>query len=196
MSILSSSSLHPPRAIATHQGLDLGGGDVSVVVAEHHDAIPACNKLAFQLLCNIVDEIEPEVVRTVFSENTCKRVRKLTENNVGILDRTYIVDASVLLTPYRRTDEVTGETTQTAYLKSISVEKDVDPIREDLEDLGYDIDEDDNDIVNQINEANADLLLVCLGAPKQEKFMKAHQQELKTPLKSLFRHLLLLWYLL
>lgn len=75
-----------------------------------------------------------------------KRVRKLTENNVGILDRTYIVDASVLLNPYRRTDEVTGETTQTAYLKSISVEKDVDPIREDLEDLGYDIDEDENDI--------------------------------------------------
>ncbi|MCR5385083.1 MAG: hypothetical protein K6E72_10680 [Saccharofermentans sp.] len=32
---------------------------------------------------NIVDEIEPEVVRTVFSEDTCKRVRKLMEGVVS-----------------------------------------------------------------------------------------------------------------
>lgn len=32
---------------------------------------------------NIVDEIEPEVVRTVFSENTCKRVRTLMEGVVN-----------------------------------------------------------------------------------------------------------------
>lgn len=34
-------------------------------------------------------------------------------------------------------------------------------------------------VVEKINAAGADVLFVCLGAPKQEKFMQAHQQELK-----------------
>ena len=33
--------------------------------------------------------------------------------------------------------------------------------------------------MEKINAAGADVLFVCLGAPKQEKFMQAHQQELK-----------------
>lgn len=37
-------------------------------------------------------------------------------------------------------------------------------------------------VVEKINAANADVLFVCLGAPKQEKFMKAHQQELNVRL--------------
>ena len=47
---------------------------------------------------------------------------------------------------------------------------------------GYFGDEDDDDIVNQINEANADLLLVCLGAPKQEKWIYEHKNRLNVKL--------------
>lgn len=35
-------------------------------------------------------------------------------------------------------------------------------------------------VIEKINAVHPDVLFVCLGAPKQEKFMKAHQQELKT----------------
>ena len=38
--------------------------------------------------------------------------------------------------------------------------------------------QDDDPVVEKINAAQPDLLLVCLGAPKQELFMKRHQQEL------------------
>lgn len=41
---------------------------------------------------------------------------------------------------------------------------------------GYFTDEDE--IINNINEANPDILLVCLGAPKQELFMQRNQQRL------------------
>lgn len=41
---------------------------------------------------------------------------------------------------------------------------------------------DEGPVVEKINAANADVLFVCLGAPKQEKFMKAHQDELKVRL--------------
>lgn len=37
---------------------------------------------------------------------------------------------------------------------------------------------DEAPVVEKINAANPDVLFVCLGAPKQERFMKAHQQEL------------------
>ena len=40
---------------------------------------------------------------------------------------------------------------------------------------GYFSDNETDDIVKQINESGAKLLLVCLGAPKQEKWMAAHQ---------------------
>ena len=33
-------------------------------------------------------------------------------------------------------------------------------------------------LVEAINASGADAVFVCLGAPKQERFMKAHQQEL------------------
>lgn len=33
-------------------------------------------------------------------------------------------------------------------------------------------------VIEKINQAKPDVLFVCLGAPKQEKFMKAHQEEL------------------
>lgn len=33
-------------------------------------------------------------------------------------------------------------------------------------------------VLARINQARPDVLFVCLGAPKQEKFMKAHQQDL------------------
>ena len=35
-------------------------------------------------------------------------------------------------------------------------------------------------VIEKINEAGAEALFVCLGAPKQEKFMFAHQNELPT----------------
>ena len=34
-------------------------------------------------------------------------------------------------------------------------------------------------VVEKINAAKPEVLFVCLGAPKQEKFMKAHQKELE-----------------
>ena len=37
---------------------------------------------------------------------------------------------------------------------------------------------DEDDVVRRINEAAPDVLFVCLGAPKQEIFMQAHQKEL------------------
>ena len=37
---------------------------------------------------------------------------------------------------------------------------------------------DEDDVVRRINEAAPDVLFVCLGAPKQEIFMQAHQKVL------------------
>lgn len=45
---------------------------------------------------------------------------------------------------------------------------------------GYFKPEDEPEIVKQINESGADLIFVCLGAPKQEKWINAHRDELKT----------------
>ena len=41
---------------------------------------------------------------------------------------------------------------------------------------------DENEVVRKINEAQADVLYVCLGAPKQEKFIRAHQNALNVKL--------------
>ena len=41
---------------------------------------------------------------------------------------------------------------------------------------------DEDEVVRRINEANADALYVCLGAPKQEYFMYRHQDELNVRL--------------
>lgn len=38
--------------------------------------------------------------------------------------------------------------------------------------------QDEGPVVEAINASGADAVFVCLGAPKQERFMKAHQQEL------------------
>ena len=43
---------------------------------------------------------------------------------------------------------------------------------------GYFKPEDEAEIVKEINESGAKLLLVCLGAPKQEKWIAAHRSEL------------------
>lgn len=43
---------------------------------------------------------------------------------------------------------------------------------------GYFKTEDEEEIVRLINESGADFLCVALGSPKQEKFMKAHMDEL------------------
>lgn len=43
---------------------------------------------------------------------------------------------------------------------------------------GYFTDKDDADIVDAINEAKADILIVALGAPKQEKWIKSHLDRL------------------
>ncbi len=43
---------------------------------------------------------------------------------------------------------------------------------------GYFKEEDEGDIVKQINESGAKLLLVCLGAPKQEKWIEKHKNDL------------------
>ena len=37
---------------------------------------------------------------------------------------------------------------------------------------------DEAEVVRRVNEAKADVLFVCLGAPKQEKFMRRHQKDL------------------
>lgn len=41
---------------------------------------------------------------------------------------------------------------------------------------------DETEVVRRINEAKTDALFVCLGAPKQEKFMYAHRNELQVKL--------------
>lgn len=41
---------------------------------------------------------------------------------------------------------------------------------------------DEAPVVQKVNEAKADVLFVCLGAPKQEKFMYAHKNELNVRL--------------
>lgn len=41
---------------------------------------------------------------------------------------------------------------------------------------------DEDEVVRRINEANADALYVCLGAPKQEYFMSRHKEELNVRL--------------
>ena len=38
---------------------------------------------------------------------------------------------------------------------------------------------DDDEVINQINESGADVLWVCLGAPKQEKWMAKNKDKLK-----------------
>ncbi|MBQ9737563.1 MAG: WecB/TagA/CpsF family glycosyltransferase [Clostridia bacterium] len=47
---------------------------------------------------------------------------------------------------------------------------------------GYFKPEEEEKIVEEINESGADLLLVCLGAPKQEKWIAAHKDSLKVKL--------------
>lgn len=47
---------------------------------------------------------------------------------------------------------------------------------------GYFKPEDEEEIVNEINASGADLLLVCLGAPKQEKWIAAHKDKLNVKL--------------
>ena len=47
---------------------------------------------------------------------------------------------------------------------------------------GYFKPEDEPDIVAKINASGAKLLLVCLGAPKQEKWIAAHKDELNVSL--------------
>ena len=42
--------------------------------------------------------------------------------------------------------------------------------------------QDEKAVVERINEAKPDVLFVCLGAPKQEKFIKAHFEELEVTL--------------
>ncbi|MCH5184633.1 MAG: WecB/TagA/CpsF family glycosyltransferase [Oscillospiraceae bacterium] len=44
---------------------------------------------------------------------------------------------------------------------------------------GYFDESDEGDIVKQINESGADIVFVCLGAPKQEKWIYRHRDELK-----------------
>ena len=41
---------------------------------------------------------------------------------------------------------------------------------------------DENEVVEKVNASGADALFVCLGAPKQEKFMAEHQKDLKVKL--------------
>ena len=44
---------------------------------------------------------------------------------------------------------------------------------------GYFQPEEEEDIVNQINSSGADIVFVCLGAPKQEQWINSHKDELK-----------------
>lgn len=41
---------------------------------------------------------------------------------------------------------------------------------------------DEAEVVRRINEAKADVVYVCLGAPKQEKFMHTHREDLQVKL--------------
>ncbi len=47
---------------------------------------------------------------------------------------------------------------------------------------GYFKEDDEEEIVNQINEANPDFLMVCLGAPKQEKWINKYKDRLNVRL--------------
>lgn len=47
---------------------------------------------------------------------------------------------------------------------------------------GYFEPEDEPEIIDEINKSGAKLLLVCLGAPKQEKWIEAHKAELNVNL--------------
>ena len=47
---------------------------------------------------------------------------------------------------------------------------------------GYFTEYDEELIINRINESEADFLMVCLGSPKQELWMKKHAPELKVGL--------------
>ena len=44
---------------------------------------------------------------------------------------------------------------------------------------GYFSEEDEDEIIAQINESGADILFVCLGAPRQEKWIYEHKDKLK-----------------
>lgn len=44
---------------------------------------------------------------------------------------------------------------------------------------GYFSEEDEDEIISQINESGADILFVCLGAPRQEKWIYEHKDKLK-----------------
>ena len=75
MSVLAygeSSTVTPIQLITAYCAI-INGGDLLV---------PHVVKYITDSNGNIVDEIEPEVVRTVFSEDTCKRVRTLMEGVV------------------------------------------------------------------------------------------------------------------
>ena len=76
MAVLSygeSSTVTPIQLITSYCAI-VNGGDLLV---------PHVVKYITDPDGNIVDEIEPEVVRTVFSESTCKRVRTLMEGVVS-----------------------------------------------------------------------------------------------------------------
>ena len=76
MSVLSygeSSTVTPIQLITSYCAI-INGGNLMV---------PHIVKYITDENGNIVDQIEPEVVRTVFSENTCKRVRTLMEGVVS-----------------------------------------------------------------------------------------------------------------
>lgn len=45
---------------------------------------------------------------------------------------------------------------------------------------GYFRDEDEEDIINEINQSGADIVFVCLGAPKQEMWIYKNKDKLKT----------------
>ena len=47
---------------------------------------------------------------------------------------------------------------------------------------GYFKEEDEAEIIRSINDSGAKLLMVCLGAPKQEKWIYKHKDELKVNL--------------
>ncbi len=75
MSVLAygeSSTVTPIQLITAYCAI-INGGDLLV---------PHVVKYITDSNGNIIDEIEPEVVRTVFSEDTCKRVRTLMEGVV------------------------------------------------------------------------------------------------------------------
>lgn len=64
-------------------------------------------------------------------------------------------------------------------------EKAAENLKKDYPDLliagmrnGYFKEEDEADIVKEINESGADMLFVCLGAPKQEEWISRHKSEL------------------